>query len=267
MSISKVANEPKLLGTHVPMDAVVVTGNLFGGCEPLTVFGKKQKKKRKGLIMRIATITCLTILAGLVIGSTAQAQVINGGFETASGAYTTGALGWSDNSAPANNGSTASAQRNLTDPFAGVAELTLTYQNSANPGTGPSVIAQSDIFGGVSPGTLTLQFEAKHVQAGTENNQVQVIWFTAGNVFNGASGFVSYNGTLTPAYTLQSKSFVAPANTAGAQIQFLTAGGAVANDTATVRIDNVALVPEPTTVTLVGLGLFGAIALGRKRKS
>src|SRR6266851_10338467 len=101
--------------------------------------------------MRITTITCLTILAGLVIGNTARAQN-NGGFETASGAYTTGALGWSDNSAPANNGSTASAQRNLTDPFAGVAELTLTYQNSANPGIGPSVVAGSDLFGGVSPG-------------------------------------------------------------------------------------------------------------------
>ena len=72
--------------------------------------------------------------AALLIGNTALAQVINGGFETASGGYTTGALGWSDNSAPANNGSTASAQRNLLDPFAGAAELTLTYQNSAEPG-------------------------------------------------------------------------------------------------------------------------------------
>ena len=212
--------------------------------------------------MRITTITCLTILAGLVIGNTARAQVVNGGFETASGAYTTGALGWSDFSTPANNGSTASAQRSLTDPFAGVAELTLTYQNSANPGIGPSVIGQSDFFGGVSPGA-----ETKHVVAGTENNQVQVQWFDAGNVFLGATGFSSYNGTLTAAYSLQTKNYVAPANTAKALVQFLSAGGAVANDTATVRIDNVTMVPEPTTVTLVGLGLVGAIALGRKRKS
>ena len=217
--------------------------------------------------MRIATITCLTILAGLVIGNAARAQVINGGFETLSGAYTTGALGWNDNSSPANNGSTASAHVSALDAFAGLEELTLTYQNSANPGIGPSVIAQSDIFGGVSPGAETLTFEAKHVQAGTENNQVQVIWFSAGNVFNGASGFVSYNPTLTAAYTLQSKNWVAPAGTVAAQVQFLSAGGAVPNDTATVRIDNVTLVPEPTTMTLVGLGLLGAVAFGRKRKS
>jgi hypothetical protein len=152
------------------------------------------------------------------------------------------------------------------DPFAGVAELTLTYQNSANPGIGPSVIAQSDIFGGVSAGSVTLTFEAKHVATGTENNQVQMIWFSAGNIFNGASGFVSYNGTLTPAYTLQSKTWVAPAGTVGAQIQFLTAGGAVANDTATVRIDNVAI-PEPATLSLVGLGLLGALMVRRNRKS
>ena len=217
--------------------------------------------------MRITTTFCLTILAGLVIGNTALAQVINGGFETASGAYTTGALGWSDLSAPANNGSTASAQRSLTDPFAGVAELTLTYQNSANPGIGPSVIGQSDFFGGVSPGSETLTFEAKHVVTGTENNQVQVQWFDASNVFLGATGFSSYNGSLGAAYSLQTKNYVAPANTAKALVQFLSAGGAVANDTATVRIDNVTLVPEPTTVTLVGLGLLGAVALGRKRKS
>jgi hypothetical protein len=128
------------------------------------------------------------------------------------------------------------------------------------------VIAQSDIFGGVSAGSVTLTFEAKHVATGTENNQVQMIWFSAGNIFNGASGFVSYNGTLTPAYTLQSKTWVAPAGTVGAQIQFLTAGGAVANDTATVRIDNVAI-PEPATLSLVGLGLLGALMVRRNRKS
>src|ERR1041384_6613653 len=198
--------------------------------------------------------------AGLLIGNTARAQVINGGFETAAGT-TTGALGWSDFSTPANNGSTASAQRSLLDPFAGAAELTLTYQNRANPGIGPSVIAQSDIFGGMSPGALTLTFEAKRVVAGTENNQVQVQWFNAANGFLGATGFQSYNGTLTPAYTLQTKNFVAPANTAKALVQFLSAGGAVANDTATVRIDEVAIVPEPTTLALVGLGLLGLLGL------
>ena len=216
--------------------------------------------------MRTATktITALTILAGFLIGNAARAQVINGGFETAAGT-TTGALGWSDFSgAPA--GTTASATRSLLDPFAGVAELTLAYTTSAAPGGGPAVIAQSDIFGGMSPGALTLQFEAKRVgSAGFENNQVQVQWFDAGNVFLGATGFSSYNPTLTPAYTLQTKNYVAPANTAGALVQFLTAGSANPNDFATIRIDNVA-VPEPTTLALVGLGGLFLMLFRRQRK-
>jgi PEP-CTERM motif len=212
----------------------------------------------------IVGMLCAT---ALLVGSTAQAQSINGGFETASGAYTTGALGWNDYSTPANNGSTGSAQRSATDPFAGLDELTLSYQNSANPGIGPSIIAQSDIFGGEAPGTLTLQFEAKRVVAGNENNQVQVQWFDASNGFLGVTGFSSYNGSLTSAYTLQTKIYTAPANTAKAIVQFLTAGSAVPNDAATVRIDNVIIVPEPTTMTLVGLGLVGAVLGLRKRRS
>lgn len=211
----------------------------------------------------------LTVLAGLLIGNASVAQVINGGFETASGTYTTGALGWSDFSTPA-NGSTASAQRSLLDPFAGVAELTLAYQNSATPGIGPSVLAQSDFFGGISAGAATLSFEAERVgSAGFDNNQVQIQWFDAGNVFLGATGFQSYNGTLGSAYTLQSINYVAPATTANALIQFLTAGSANPNDFATVRIDNVTLtgVPEPTSLALTAMGLLGFWTLRRSRKA
>ena len=212
----------------------------------------------------------LTSLAGLLIGNVAVAQVINSGFETASGAYTTGALGWNNFSTPANNGSTASAQRSLLGPFAGTAELTLAYQNSANPGIGPSVIAQSDIFGGVSAGAATLSFEAERVSsAGFENNQVQVQWFNAGNTFLGATGFQSYNGTLTSAYTLQSMNFVAPANTANALVQFLTAGSANPNDFATVLIDNVSIsqVPEPASLSLAATALLGIWMLRRSPKA
>jgi hypothetical protein len=118
----------------------------------------------------------------------------------------------------------------------------------------------------MSPGAMTLTFEAKRVVAGFENNQVQVQWFNAANGFLGATGFSGFNGTLTGAYSLQTENYVAPANTAKALIQFLQAGSANVGDTATLRIDNVTLIPEPTTMTLVGLGLFGVIAGFRKRK-
>jgi hypothetical protein len=216
-------------------------------------------------------ITSLASLAGLLIGNTAQAQVPNGGFETASGGYTTGALGWSDFSTPAaGGGSTASATRSLVNPFAGVAELTLAYQNSAAPGTGPSVIAQSDIFGGVLAGAATLSFEAERVgSAGFENNQVQVQWFDAGNAFLGATGFQSYNPTLTAAYSLQTRNFVAPANTAKALVQFLIAGSANPNDFATVQIDNVTLtgVPEPASLALATMGLLGLWTFRHSRRA
>jgi PEP-CTERM motif len=214
----------------------------------------------------VKMIIGMTSVAILLIGNAALAQVINGGFETASGAYTTGALGWSDNSGAA-AGTTASATRSTSSPFAGSAELTLAYNNSASPGGGPASIAQSDIFS-TPGGAETFSFEAEGQTIGFENNQWQIQWFGSGNAFLSASGFQSFQGGLTSSYSLQSFSVTAPAGTTGALIQFLQAGSAVPSDAGMTLIDNVSLspVPEPTTLALAGLSGAAALSVIRRRK-
>ena len=168
----------------------------------MTIQRSYQPQQKYNMKTNFKMITVMTGTAVLLIGNVATAQVINGGFETASGAYTTGALGWSDNSGAA-AGTTASATRSTSSPFAGSAELTLAYNNSASPGGGPASIAQSDIFS-TPGGSETFSFEAKGVTIGFENNQFQVQWFNAGNAPIGASGFQSFQGGLTSSYSLQS---------------------------------------------------------------
>jgi hypothetical protein len=87
-----------------------------------------------------------------------------------------------------------------------------------------------------------------------------------GDIFIGGSGFFSYQGTLTGAYSLQSIAVTAPAGTTGAAIQFLEAGSAIPNDAGTTRIDNVSLIPEPTSLALVGLGGLSLMLFRRQRK-
>jgi hypothetical protein len=208
----------------------------------------------------------LMSLAGLLISTAAWAQVINGGFEILSASYTTGALGWSnDSTAPA--GTLAVATCSSISPFAGVEDLALIYTNvTLNPSGSPSVIAQSDIFPN-SGGSETLTFEADGAfRSPYENNQVNVQWFGAGNAYLGQSGFVSYQSTLTGSYTLQSLSLTAPAGTTGALIQFLEAGSANPNDGALTLIDNVTIIPEPASIMLVAVGLLGTVGLIRRRK-
>ena len=208
----------------------------------------------------------LMSLAGFLISNTAWPQVINGGFEILSASYTTGALGWNNySSAPA--GTLAVAAVSSVSPFAGAEDLFLGYTNFvSNPAGGPAVIAQSDIFPN-SGGSETLTFEADgYTRSPYENNQVDVQWFGAGNVYLGQSGFVSYQSTLTGSYTLQSIPLTAPAGTTGAFIQFLEAGSANPYDSGATLIDNVTIIPEPSSITLVAVGLFGTVSLIRRRK-
>jgi hypothetical protein len=81
-------------------------------------------------------------------------------------------------------------------------------------------------------------------------------------------GPVVYSGRYNSQWHTVSGSVTAPAGVDHLIIEFDCSAAAGSSGDA-VFLDNVSItqVPEPTTVTLVGLGLFGAVAFGRKRKS
>jgi hypothetical protein len=131
-------------------------------------------------------------------------------------------------------------------------------------------LQQSTPLGSAVPGLVNYSFDLKVVNS-----------FNGGVVFihiwdvNASGGVIDQGpGLLGPYFNSSwatiSGSFTAPATVNHLEVEFDCTTGAATGSAEAVRVDNVSLtqaVPEPTTVTLVGLGLFGAIALGRKRKS
>jgi hypothetical protein len=92
---------------------------------------------------------------------------------------------------------------------------------------------------------------------------------SGGGVISQGPGLLGPYFPSTSAWTTITGSFTTVANTDHLTIEFDPSTGASAGSVEQMHVDNVALnipgVPEPTTVTLVGLGLLGTIALGRKR--
>jgi hypothetical protein len=100
--------------------------------------------------------------------------------------------------------------------------------------------------------------------------QYNIQYFNAGNGFVGQTGYTGFSpGANIYAETIVTN-LVAPAGAVTAQIFIHNAGAAAPSLTATIDYDDVsfiAAVPEPTTMTLVGLGLVGAFLGLRKRRS
>jgi hypothetical protein len=201
----------------------------------------------------ISGLLCTAALA--LAASQVSAQVLNGGFETA-GANATLAANWTTDTAA---GGPVYGIRTNDNPFAG----SFNYEiHLASTGAGPVVQFNQSGVPVTGGAVYTFSFESDRL-AGSQgdSDQWRILWNAGGD-----TGYQTY----TPgnnAYALFSTSVTAPATATSATIFFHFAGPAIPAQSATIDVDNVSLVPEPTTVSLVVLGLFGAVVGVRRRKS
>jgi hypothetical protein len=206
-------------------------------------------------------------LAVLVAASQASAQnlITNPGFELA-GANSSLAANWTTDTAA---GGPVYGVRTNDNPHSG----SFNYEiHLASTGAGPVVqFNQSGI--GVTAGTAYNFSFFSDKLAGANIGDVEeynVQWFNASSGFISQTGYTSFTpGANVYAQSVITNNLTAPVGAVTATVFLHAAGGAIVGGSATIDFDDVsfAAVPEPTTVALVGIGLFGAIALGRKRKS
>jgi len=208
-----------------------------------------------------AGAVALVFVAGQV---SAQNLVLNPGFETA-GANSSLAANWTVDTAA---GGPVYGVRTNDNPHSGSFNFEVLL---ASTGAGPVVqfnqsaipVTPSDAY------TFSLYADRLAGSAG-DVEQYNIQYFNAGNGFVGQSGYQNFNpGANVYAQTIVTNQ-VAPAGAATAQIFIHFAGAAAPSLSATIDIDDVSFstaVPEPTTMTLVGLGMLGAVLGLRKRRS
>jgi hypothetical protein len=202
----------------------------------------------------------LVFVAGQV---SAQNLVLNPGFETA-GANSSLAANWTVDTAA---GGPVYGVRTNDNPLSGSFNFEALL---ASVGAGPVVEFNQSAIPVTPTDNYTFSFYADRL-AGSAGDveQYNVQWFNAGNGFISQSGYQGFNpGSGAYAQTIVTN-LVAPAGAATATIYIHLAGAAAPTLSATVDFDNVSFstVPEPTTMTLVGVGLVGAVLALRKRRS
>ena len=125
-------------------------------------------------------------------------------------------------------------------------------------------LEQSTPTASVVPGLVNYSFDLRNLFAadgGTFSIQISDL-NSSGGVIDQGPGLLQPNVPIDGNWHTISGSFTAPANVDHLKIQFdFTAVTAL-------WIDNVSLsqVPEPTTVTLTGLGVVGLLAISRRKK-
>ena len=205
----------------------------------------------------IGSTVCAVAFLFAVGQVSAANLVLNPGFETA-GANPSLAANWTTDTAA---GGPVYGIRTNDNPHSGSFNYEVLL---ASIGAGPVVQFNQSAIPVTGGSVYTFSFYSDRL-AGSQgdSDQWRILWNAGGD-----TGYHSFTpGANT--YALFSTSVTAPATATSATIFFHGAGPAIPAQSATVDFDDVSLttVPEPMTVTLVGLGLLGAVALGRKRKS
>ena len=161
------------------------------------------------------------------------------------------------------------------------------YVNVQTPDNGPSApgtydaymynvipaanlaLQQSTALGDANAGTVTYSLDLK-----VDSSLVGGVVFIHFWDINSTGGVIDQGPGLKGPYFNSSwqtytGSWVAPANVDHFEVEIDCTTGAGAGSTEAIEVDNVSLtqVPEPTTLTLVGLGMVGAVLGLRKRRS
>jgi hypothetical protein len=131
-------------------------------------------------------------------------------------------------------------------------------------------LQQTTAVGSASPGLVNYSFDLK-VDSSLNGGVVFIHFWdinSSGGVIDQGPGLKGpYFNTGWVTYT---GSWTAPANVNRFTVEFDCTTGAAAGSAESIHIDNVsisqAVIPEPTTLSLVGLGVLGAILLGRKNR-
>jgi hypothetical protein len=132
-------------------------------------------------------------------------------------------------------------------------------------------LQQSTAVGDAIPGLVNYSFDMKGSVSANGGVFFVHIWDinSTGGVIDQGPGLLGPYFPSTSSWTTITGSFTAPANVNHLEVEFDCTTGAAAGSAEAIHVDNVSLsqVPEPTTLTLVGLGMVAAVLGLRRRHS